>query len=53
MELPAADDRDPARGSGGPVDRDALAHDIFAPRFLLKRPCCEALAPDDGARRCC
>ena len=34
--------------SAGRVDRDALAHDIFAPRFLLKRPLLEALAPDDG-----
>ncbi len=29
--------------SAGRVDRDALAHDIFAPRFLLKRPLLEAL----------
>ncbi len=34
--------------SAGGVDRDALAHDIFAPRFLLKRPLLEALAPEDG-----
>jgi len=34
--------------SAGRVDRDALAHDIFAPRFLLKRPLLEALSPDDG-----
>ena len=34
--------------SAGRVDRDALAHDIFAPRFLLKRPLLAALSPDDG-----
>jgi MoxR-like ATPase len=34
--------------SAGSVDRDALSHDIFAPRFLLKRPLLEALTPDDG-----
>ena len=34
--------------SAGRVDRDALSHDIFAPRFLLKRPLLAALAPDDG-----
>jgi MoxR-like ATPase len=34
--------------SGGNLDRDALARDIFAPRFLLKRPILEALAPEDG-----
>jgi len=34
--------------SAGSVDRDALAHDIFAPRFLMKRPLLEALSPEDG-----
>jgi MoxR-like ATPase len=34
--------------SAGKVDRDALSHDIFTPRFLLKRPLLEALSPDDG-----
>ena len=34
--------------SAGSVDRDALAHDIFAARFLLKRPLLEALQPEDG-----
>src|ERR1700681_192241 len=34
--------------SAGSVDRNALAHDIFTPRFLLKRPLLEALSPDDG-----
>ena len=34
--------------SAGRVDRDALSHDILAPRFLLKRPLLAALAPDDG-----
>jgi MoxR-like ATPase len=34
--------------SAGNVDRDSLAHDIFAPRFLLKRPLLEALSPEDG-----
>ncbi len=34
--------------SGGPVDRERLAQDIFAPRFLLKRPLLEALQPADG-----
>ena len=36
-----------AESSGG-VDRDALAHDIFTPRFLQKRPLLEALSPEDG-----
>jgi MoxR-like ATPase len=34
--------------SAGAVDRSALASDIFAPRFLLKRPLLEALSPEDG-----
>jgi MoxR-like ATPase len=34
--------------AGGDLDRDRLAHDIFAPRFLLKRPLLEALSPTDG-----
>ena len=34
--------------SAGVVDRDALAHDIFTSRFLLKRPLLEALSPHDG-----
>jgi len=34
--------------SGGHLDRDQLAHDIFTTRFLLKRPILEALAPADG-----
>jgi MoxR-like ATPase len=34
--------------SAGRRDRDALAHDIFTPRFLLKRPILEALVPEDG-----
>ena len=34
--------------SAGQHDREALAHDIFTPRFLLKRPILEALAPEDG-----
>ncbi len=34
--------------AGGDLDRDRLAHDIFAPRFLLKRPLLEALSPADG-----
>jgi MoxR-like ATPase len=34
--------------SAGRQDREALAHDIFTSRFLLKRPILEALAPEDG-----
>ncbi|HXU51424.1 MAG TPA: MoxR family ATPase, partial [Casimicrobiaceae bacterium] len=34
--------------AAGNVARDALAHDIFAPRFLLKRPLLEALSPQEG-----
>ena len=34
--------------SAGAVDRNALAHDIFTSRFLLKRPLLEALSPHDG-----
>lgn len=36
-----------AEASGG-VERDALTHDIFTTRFLLRRPLLEALAPGDG-----
>ncbi len=32
----------------GNVDRDALASDIFAERFLIRRPLLQALKPDDG-----
>jgi MoxR-like ATPase len=35
--------------AAGNVERDALAHDIFTTRFLLKRPLLEALVPHDGA----
>jgi len=34
--------------ASGDVARDALAHDIFTPRFLLKRPLLQAIDPDDG-----
>jgi MoxR-like ATPase len=33
----------------GEIDRDALATDIFAERFLIRRPILEALAPRAGA----
>ena len=36
-----------AEASGG-VAREALAHDIFTPQFLLKRPLLQAIDPDDG-----
>jgi len=36
-----------AEAAGG-VARDALAHDIFSARFLLKRPLLQAIDPDDG-----
>ena len=36
-----------AEAAGG-VARDALAHDIFTPQFLLKRPLLQAIDPDDG-----
>jgi MoxR-like ATPase len=36
-----------AEAAGG-VQRDQLAHDIFSPPFLLKRPLLQALAPDGG-----
>ena len=32
----------------GKVDKDALASDIFAERFLIRRPLLQALQPDDG-----
>jgi MoxR-like ATPase len=32
----------------GTVARDDLSRDIFAPRFLLKRPLLQAIDPDDG-----
>src|SRR6266498_2478992 len=34
--------------SGGQLDRERLAHDIFTSAFLLKRPILDALAPGDG-----
>ncbi len=36
-----------AEAAGG-VAREALAHDIFTPQFLLKRPLLQAIDPDDG-----
>ncbi|MEO8304796.1 MAG: MoxR family ATPase [Betaproteobacteria bacterium] len=36
-----------AEAAGG-VARSDLAHDIFTPQFLLKRPLLQALQPDDG-----
>jgi MoxR-like ATPase len=36
-----------AEAAGG-VDREGLAHDIFTPQFLLKRPLLQAIDPDDG-----
>lgn len=36
-----------AEAAGGVV-RDQLAHDIFTPQFLLKRPLLQAIDPDDG-----
>ena len=42
------------REAAGPVDRAAVARDLFGPDFLIKRPCC---APSSraaaGGRRCC
>jgi len=32
----------------GNVDKDTLASDIFAERFLIRRPLLQALKPDDG-----
>jgi MoxR-like ATPase len=34
--------------AAGAIDRDALSHDIFTERFLLKRALLQALAPADG-----
>jgi MoxR-like ATPase len=34
--------------AAGTVARDDLSRDIFAPRFLLKRPLLQAIEPDDG-----
>ena len=34
--------------ASGTVARDALAHDIFASQFLLKRPLLQAIDPEDG-----
>jgi len=34
--------------AAGTVARDDLSRDIFAPRFLLKRPLLQAIDPDDG-----
>ncbi|MCC7326910.1 MAG: MoxR family ATPase [Burkholderiales bacterium] len=34
--------------ASGSVAREVLAHDIFTPQFLLKRPLLQAIDPDDG-----
>ncbi len=34
--------------AAGHADREGLSRDIFAPRFLLKRPLLQAIDPDDG-----
>ncbi|TMH27483.1 MAG: MoxR family ATPase [Betaproteobacteria bacterium] len=34
--------------AGDHVDRDALSNNIFAERFLIRRPLLQALKPDDG-----
>ena len=34
--------------ASGNVARDALAHDIFASQFLLRRPLLQAIDPEDG-----
>lgn len=34
--------------AAGPIDRDALSHDIFTERFLLKRALLQAVSPADG-----
>jgi len=34
--------------ASGAMDRARLSDDIFTPRFLLRRPLLEALAPEDG-----
>ena len=36
-----------AEAAGG-VERSMLAHDIFTPRFLLRRPLLQALDPEEG-----
>ena len=36
-----------AEAAGG-AERSTLAHDIFTPRFLLRRPLLQALAPEEG-----
>ena len=46
MEQCRADDRDPAREAAGDTDRDQLFSDIFAERYLIKRPLLQALEPD-------
>ena len=49
VELSAPDDRDSARRSAGRASiAKALAHDIFAERFLIRRPLLQALKPADG-----
>jgi len=55
VELCRADDRDPAgRGRGRARSRSGSRSDIFAERFLIKRPLLQALEPHDRpARRCC
>ena len=36
-----------AEAAGG-IERAELAHDIFTPRFLLRRPLLQALSPEEG-----
>ena len=47
----APDDRDPPRrGAGRASTATRLAHDIFAERFLIRRPLLQALEPDRRRR---
>ena len=54
VELSAPDARDPA-GRGGRRASTATAspHDIFAERFLIRRPLLQALGRTRRRRRCC
>ena len=41
------------REAAGPVDRAAVARDLFGPDFLIKRPCCARSSPMAHGRQCC
>jgi hypothetical protein len=39
--------------AAGELDRERLGADVFAEKFLIKRPLLQALEPEEVRRRCC